>query len=323
MSHSITISISNKEIYLSSCQNLKEKLQSIIDSVDVPKKVKEEVSDYISTVNNIENTINTRSSYESEEYVSLMKNMSSIEKTVANVFVTAKNSILNNLINSLPEEFDICKKISKHGVLANETIEYMKSNGISINEENFDKYVLKVEELKLSEEKIKQYILNAFRMIDESKMPDSIKASLKKEIKAINSLDMIKDIYAIIQSKENEVLRTLELSKKVNSLLKKQGFEIVGQSIWEYDEKTSDVIHKFSLKNTNNNTVQMIADSSGHLRYKLGNYIGHACETTTERLLEDLRNTGCDCKIISIKRDYENTKTMAKELPKEHKGGIK
>ncbi len=324
MSHSITIQIQNKELHLSSCQNLRDKLNDIIKNKDVSEEVKNQIRDTISNIQSLESIIHNNDRLVRQEYMDLMRNLSTAEKTTANMFITAKDSVLNNLINSLPEDVNIGQMIAKHGVLAIETIEYLKNNNIVVNKDNFDKYINEVEQAKLSKEKVDAYITNAFKMIDGAKIPDSIKTALKKETKGIDNLNGIKDIFAVIQSKENEVIRTMELSKKILEMLKKQDFSIVGNSIWEYDEKTSDIIHKFALKNKANNTVQMIVDSTGHLRYKLGNYPGHACEATTERILKDLEAAGYTCNVISIKRDYEQQpKAMAKELPQTIKGGKK
>ncbi len=324
MSHTITIQIQNKELHLSSCQNLRDKLNDIIKNQDVSEEVKNQVKDTISNIQSLESIIKNNDRLVSNEYMDLMRNLSTAEKSTANMFLTAKNSVLNNLIASLPADVNIGQMIAKHGVLAIETIEYLKTNNIPITQDNFDKYMYEVEQTKLSNEKIDEYITNAFKMIDSAKIPDSIKLALKKETKKIDNLNSIKDIFAVVQSKENEVIRTIELSKKILEMFKKQDFSIVGNSIWEYDEKTSDIIHKFALKNKSNNTVQMIVDSTGHLRYKLGNYPGHACEATTDKILKDLEAAGYTCNVIAIKRDYEEQpKTMAKELPQSVKGGKK
>lgn len=131
----------------------------------------------------------------------------------------------------------------------------------------------------------------------------------------------IKDVFAIIQSKEDEYHRTIELSKKIAKLLATQEFKVVGKSIWEFNEVDNTIMHKFVLQNNSNKTVQMIIDSNNQLKYKLGNYVGHACEATTKKLLEDMKKCGMSPQVVSIKRDYEpNAQVMQMELPKNKKG---
>lgn len=62
----------------------------------------------------------------------------------------------------------------------------------------------------------------------------------------------------------------------------------------------------------------MVINSNGQLKYKLGNYIGHACEKMTNRLIEDLRKVNIKVNIINITRDFEyNENSKQKELAKE------
>lgn len=149
-------------------------------------------------------------------------------------------------------------------------------------------------------------------------MNDELKLILKKDIKSIKDLNQLKDINAIIQSKEREYQDVMFLAKDVTSKLKDQGFQIDNKQkkIWQIDEQ-NNIVLKMSLINNQNNSVQIIFNSNLQIKYKLGNYVGHACEKTTDKLLKDLETSGYTYSVVNIKRDYEEPKTMQKSIEKE------
>ncbi len=327
MSHIIRISIQNQKIYETSCDNLINKLEKINSSNSVNQDYKKGIDSLIRNISSLKSSF--AGSMESESYYRLTRDLSTLEKEVANLYITARDQVLDDLISSLPPEFNISKVISDHGPLAIETLDYLRQNNIQQNQENFDKYMPIVKEKQLSQEKIKNYITNAYKMIDECKIPDSIKYGIKNRIRNIKDMADIKDIYAVIQSKEDETIRTVELINKVIELLEKQNFKRAHDPKnknnywhkWIYDEENDKIVFKFRMINDSNNTVEMVVDSMGDLEYKLGNYIGHACEKTTEKLLKDLNEQGFITR-EQFRRDFEtNDKVMRKQIDKSKDGG--
>ncbi len=192
----------------------------------------------------------------------LLKNISTLEKNVANLFSAGQDEALQRFIESIGTEVNISEQIIKHGPLAIETLDYLQKNKIDVNQENFDKYITVVQEQNISATKIEKYINEAFESIEETSLPAEIKVLMKKQIRETSSIIEIKDVFAIIQSKEDEYHRTMELSKKIAKLLTTQEFKVVGKSIWEFNEVDNTIVHKFVFQNNSNKTVQMIIDSN-------------------------------------------------------------
>lgn len=314
MSHTIQMSIINKDIYNSTCDNLSDKLKEI-EKYNI-HGFKNSIDELNKQINTYRKIIKDNNYMEYEDFIQFQRKLSTTEKEVANLYITILNNNFNEFIQKLDaNKLDISYEIKRHGILANEVIEYLSNNNITINKKNFDKYLEIVEESKLTNEKLNKYIFDSYKLIDKCDLKDEIKVALKKDIRNINSLNLAKDINAIILSKENESNMVVNLAKKIIQLLKNQNFSKVGEAKWDYDLYNKNVVLKFSMKNEQNNIIQMIVDSSLHLKYKLGNYKGHACEKTTNKLIEDMKRIGMDVTHTVIKRDYEEeNKCISREL---------
>ena len=318
MSHTITIQLANKQIHINNCNNF---IQQINEMVERSKKLNNiDLTHLLNETNRLLNIINTKDNYTQQEHMQLLRDLSTLEKNVANSFSFVKNSLKEKFFDDIlkANEFNLLSKIQQHGILTNEVIEYLNKNNIKVNDENFGKYLPIVEGQSLNEDKIKKYISESFKYIDDLKMNDELKLILKKDIKSIKDLNQLKDINAIIQSKEREYQDVMFLAKDVTSKLKDQGFQIDNKQkkIWQIDEQ-NNIVLKMSLINNQNNSVQIIFNSNLQIKYKLGNYVGHACEKTTDKLLKDLETSGYTYSVVNIKRDYEEPKTMQKSIEKE------
>ena len=318
MSHTITIQLANKQIHINNCNNF---IQQINEMIERAKKLDNiDLTHLLNETNRLLNIINTKNEYTQQEHMQLLRDLSTLEKNVANTFSFVKNSLKEKFFDDIlkANEFNLLSKIQQHGILTNEVIEYLNKNNIKVNDENFDKYLPIVEEQNLNEEKIKKYISESFKYIDDLKMSNELKLILKKDIKSIKDLNQLKDVNAIIQSKEREYQDVMFLAKDVTSKLKDQGFQIDNKQkkIWQIDDQ-NNIVLKMSLINNQNNSVQIIFNSNLQIKYKLGNYVGHACEKTTDKLLKDLETSGYKYSVLNIKRDYEEPKTMQKSIEKE------
>ena len=264
MSHTIYIQLNNKQLYIENCNDYLLKINKIKDRVE-DLNLNINLNELIDKTNKLLSRINNQSGFSEIEYMNFLKDMSTLEKEVTNSFIFAKNhlkdSFLNNIIKN--NEFNLIDKIQKHGILANEVISYLIQNNISVNNENFDKYVNEVENKKLNEAIIKKYIDESFDYIDSLKMNDELKFAIKKDIKNITQLNQLKDINAVIQTKETEYNNVLKLSKNVINKLSNQGFMIDKKSkmLWEIDD-SNNIVLKMCLINDQNNLVQIIFNSN-------------------------------------------------------------
>lgn len=321
MSHSIWIELDSSNIHTNTCNDIINQIKEINKWVDKSiahendKLIKEaqEIIDYIQK---------TKGTYNNTEYISFLAKMDSIRKAMINLSNFNKEMISNDFYKNLGEnqEFNLLDKIKKHGVLTNEVIEYLKSNNITITNSNFDKYIDIVEANTLNAKKINKYIKNLLDEIQKLNVSSELKVSLTQKIKEIKDMNQLKDISAYLVSKEAESQKVKRFSTDIANSLKKQGFTLNPKikPIWKIGDN-DNITLKLSFINNRNNTISINFDSTMHISYKLGNYVGHACEETTKKLLNDITKIGYTYKIIDIKRDLEQPRTMKWSLNKERK----
>lgn len=321
MSHSIWIELDSLSIHTDACNDIINQIREINKWVDKSIAVENEklINDAQNIIEYIQKTkgVNNRS-----EYISFLAKMDSIRKAMANLSNFNKELISDNFYKNLGEnqEFNLLDKIKKHGVLTNEVIEYLRMNNIAITNSNFDKYVNTVEENALNAEKINKYTKNSLDEIKKLNIDSELKVSLSQKIKEIKDMNQLKDVSAYLVSKEAESQKVKRFSLDIANSLKKQGFKLNPkiEPIWRVDDN-DNITLKLSFINSQNNTVSINFDSTMHMSYKLGNYVGHACEKTTKNLLDDVTKIGYTYKIIDVKRDLEQPRVMQRSLDKERK----
>ena len=319
MSHSIWIELDSSNIHTNACNDIIKQIKDINKWVD--KSIANENEKLIQDAQEIINYIQrTKGTYNNAEYISFLAKMDSIRKSMVNLINFNREIISNNFYKDLGknQKFDLLDKIKKHGILTNEVIEYLKSNNIAITNSNFDKYIDIVETNTLNTEKIKRYIKNSLDEIQKLNINSELKISLSKKIKEIKDMNLLKDVSAYLISKEAETQKVKKFSLDVAYSLKKQGFKLNSKikPIWKINDN-DNITLKLSFINSKNNTVSINFDSTMHMSYKLGNYVGHACEETTKNLLNDIVKSGYTYKIIDIKRDFEQPRVMQQNLNKE------
>lgn len=325
MSHQIRMVFIDKDLYTSTCNDLQNSLNDMSDKLKDISNNNINIQNLQSELNKIKEFISTNNSINEIEFMDFQRQLSTLEKNVANTRLMTKDLLTQDLINYLQskeqQELNLYDEIKSHGVLAIEVFEHLYANGISKTKDNFQKYISIVEKEQLNREKISKYIQNSFDLIDESNLNTDLKFNLKKQIRNIKDIKELKDVNAIIQSKINESNRVKEFALKLTKLLGNQNFTIQKNSnSWSFDDN-DNVVLKMSMKNKNNNIVQMIITSNNEIKYKLGNYVGHACEKTTEKLINDLKSKGVIISNIVVKRDFERPQSMKMEIKNE--GGEK
>ena len=308
MSHTITISAENVQSYVSNCDALIENIQETKTKLD-STKLHSTLDQYISRINQFKNEIINQVG--KEETQQILTRLSTIQKEVANFALLKNNLIIDDIVSS---SFDLTKIVSKYGYVALDALELMESQHIEINENNVVKTIQQMQAETVNEAKRVAYIEQAYQVVDQSDLPDIVKKLLKQDIRDSKTYQELSDIGPLIISKKQEYQRLVQTRKDLNQKLKEMGFTIdKSVAIKIETDSYSNIVFKYSLKNASNNSVSMILNSDGQIKYKLGNYVGHMCNKTTEKLIEKLRNDGYNIKVTSIKRDVNNNRPLAME----------
>lgn len=308
MSHTITISAENVKSYVSNCDALIENIEETKAKLD-STKLNSTLDQYISQINQFKNEIMNQVGKEETEQI--LTRLSTIQKEVANFALLKNNLIIDDIVSS---SFDLAKIVSSYGYVALDALELMESQHIEINENNVVKTIEQMQAETVNEAKRIAYIEQAYQVVDQSDLPDLVKKLLKQDIRDSKTYQELSDIQPLIISKKQEYQRLVQTRKDLNQKLKEMGFSIdksIGLKI--ETDSYSNIVFKYSLKNASNNSVSMILNSDGQIKYKLGNYVGHMCNKTTEKLIEKLRNDGYNIKVTSIKRDVNNNRPLAME----------
>lgn len=319
MSHTITINASNLSHHIKICDNFLEKINSLINDTRSTKYFDLfNFDEIIKKVESIKKEINSNIGKNVWNMKRFFSSLSHLEKEVANleyIVNNKKDEIINNILNI--KKINISEIVRNYGTLAIDAIEYLNNNNISISEEKLNKTIENIKNENLSEIKRKEILNFNFKYIDNSELPDNMKYILKKEIRDLNTHQDISDIIPLIESKQNEYKRFKMLINDFNNTLKEQDFKIDKNikpeiSIDDY----SNMVYKYRLINNSNNKIDIIINSEGKIKYKLGNYQGHMCNKTTEELFKKMKKLGYCLDIITIKRDIHNNKPleMEKEL---------
>ena len=308
MSHTITISAENVKSYVSNCDALIENIEETKAKLD-STKLNSTLDQYIGQINQFKNEIMNQVG--KEETQQILTRLSTIQKEVANFALLKNNLIIDDIVSS---SFDLAKIVSSYGYVALDALELMESQHIEINENNVVKTIKQMQAETVNEAKRIAYIEQAYQVVDQSDLPDLVKKLLKQDIRDSKTYQELSDIQPLIISKKQEYQRLVQTRKDLNQKLKEMGFSIdksIGLKI--ETDSYSNIVFKYSLKNASNNSVSMILNSDGQIKYKLGNYVGHMCNKTTEKLIEKLRNDGYNIKVTSIKRDVNNNRPLAME----------
>lgn len=308
MGHTITISAENVKSYVSNCDALIENIEETKTKLD-STKLNSTLNEYIGKINQFKNEIMNQVG--KEETQQILTRLSTIQKEVANFALLKNNLIIDDIVSN---SFDLTKIVSKYGYVGLDALELMESQHIEINENNVVKTIEQMQAETVNEAKRVAYIEQAYQVVDQSDLPDLVKKLLKQDIRDSKTYQELSDIQPLIISKKQEYQRLVQTRKDLNQKLKEMGFSIdksIGLKI--ETDSYSNIVFKYSLKNASNNSVSMILNSDGQIKYKLGNYVGHMCNKTTEKLIEKLRNDGYNIKVTSIKRDVNNNRPLAME----------
>ena len=308
MSHTITISIENVKTYISNCDALIENIEETKAKLD-STKLNSSLDQYINRINQFKEEILNQVG--KQQTTQILNHLSTIQKEVSNFALLKNNLITDDIVSN---SFDLAKIVSKYGYVALDAFELMQSQNLKITENNAVKIIEQMRLETVNEAKRAAFIKQAYQIIDQSDLPDIVKKILKQDVRDSKTYQELSDIQPLIISKKQEYQRLVQTRKDLNQKLKEMGFSVDKSIAIKIEtDSYSNIVFKYSLKNTSNNSVSIILNSDGQIKYKLGNYIGHMCNKTTEKLIEKLKNDGYNIKITSIKRDVNNNRPLALE----------
>lgn len=307
MSHLVTFYLSGQKIEINSTcdtsiNTLKRALQENYDD-----EFKQYLQEEINKIHNYKQELSLIPNATSDRAV--LQQLDHISKTTANIissisnaeYFEKKDKELNDLIRNYVKEY---------GVIATEALQNLKEQKIDLNKTSLSEEIDKIRNNNLQEEKIKKNIDSLYKFIDDQKFDNSdLSYELKTIIRNYKSPQEFSDAFAYIASKKVEVNKIEIIKEDLFEGLKLGGFksfDLKKTSINEYG-----ITYKvFKAKNLNGNVVTVIISGDGSIKYQLGNYVGHACEKTTEKLLDYLKKQGVAINHYVVTREISNAKPL-------------
>ena len=305
MSHSVIISIDNISTHLSTCDNALLELEQIKE-FDWNNETKISISNKIIQIQDFKKNI--LSDVGKILNLDHQHKISTFTKEIANLKVLMnleyQKYIKENsgLIELFTEQF---------GILAIEAVQNLDKLKIELNKDNLSKEIEKIRDQNISEENLKKYRSLFIKEIENSSFDSKIQLQLINIVNNYRTVQEVSDIPAFISAKQDDLKSLKIYVKDFSEALKKTGFKSIEKPLITFDEEGIFKL-KMNFKNQEKNTVQIYFDSEGKIKYKLGNYIGHACEKTTDKILKELDNKGYTYSQPKIRRDIDAAKPLSK-----------
>jgi len=305
MSHSVVITLNTIKTNISTCDH------AILDLKEI-EKFEWDHSTKISITSKIDQIEDLKRSFlstvGSSDLINLQHKASTLTKEISNLkfFMNSEYEKFiednSGIVQSFVEEF---------GVLAIEAVQNLEKTKIEVNKNNLSKEIEKIRNENISEENLKKYRSHFIKEIEISSFDSKIQLQFINMINNYKTVQEVSDIAPFISAKQDE-LRSLKIYfKDFSEALKNTGFKPIEKTAITFDDEGIFKL-KMKFKNEQNNTVQINFDSEGKIKYKLGNYVGHACEKTTDKILKELDNKGYTYATPKIRRDIDNAKPLSK-----------
>lgn len=316
MSHSIIITLSHVQPIIDSCDSSYDQLNDL-SKFDWDKSTLNKIQLIKEELNNIKS-----------KAISHVGNIEPNPFTIGTILSTLLKEISNlKLSLDLKKMYDNYSKIStlnldeyilQYGILAFETYDYLIKENIEINKNNFSKTLEIIRAKDAENKRLLKYQEIFINQIKESSFIDDIKLSMIKFVTKFKNLQEISDIAPFIYSKNLEYESMKNYMKDVFSILNDLNFKKIGKVSFNFsDRQIFEAKCKFI--NGDNNTIVIHFNSNNEIKYKLGNYVGHACEKTTNLLLEKLKKKGYIYSSPIIRREISSDPPLfktAKEMEK-------
>ncbi|WP_156921648.1 hypothetical protein [Mycoplasmopsis cricetuli] len=317
MSHIATFTINSENETVITCNNIIDKLNVIISNSTLDDEFKNEL---IKRKNILENKLkNSLGTFENNKGFELIKELDTLSKEVSNINwnLMALNYIARQKQKS---KVNYLEYISKYGFLATQAIQNLENKYSEFTKDELNQEIEKIRHQIINSDKLKEFHQNVIQYIDtlNIKSPELL-FELKNKILKLDTTQELSDSIAYIDSKVIEMQKIETLAKNVlTSLNKIEGFVNLKNKnpVLKFDKNKQHLVKTYFLVNKNNNKVQINIKGNMEISYKLGNYIGHACEKTTSKLLQDLKKNGYIISNMNITREIgiSNKKQRQKAL---------
>ena len=210
---------------------------------------------------------------------------------------------------------NINKIIAQYGVLATSALQKLNDEHQIVDEQNLLDTIDQIRNEQVNEAHLKVYRDEFKKAINQCSFPNDIKLELLNLVNHYTTAQEVSDIPGFIATKNAEFNRMVRLIKDMVSILKEVGFKFAGNTIkYLYNEEEGIFSTTLLFKNANNNSVAINFNSLGKINYKLGNYVGHACEATSRSILEKLKQKGYEYSAPIITRNISNAKPLEKAI---------
>lgn len=316
MSHSVTIYIGDlkQEILISCDENINSLKKSLDQNYD--DSFKKELLQKANELLIIRDKMLALPDYSND--LKIEKEMDHLTKLTSNIISSISNA--EYFYKKYGEEISIVDIISEYGVLGVQSIRFLEEKSLRITKENLLNAMNEIRNINVNKENKKEFIENINKFIDSQNFEsDEIRYQLKTIVREFNTPQEMVDAYAYIKAKKIEIENIFNLKNNVFNELKKLNF-IIDDKYKVNIDTMGLMCLTYKMRNAFNNTIEIIFRGDGSFSYKLGNYIGHACEKTTDKLLNYLEAAGFKIKHKTITRNIDNSKPLYKEMKLKFRG---
>lgn len=328
MSHSISITIRDIESKIEILNKLENELkESELSSknshIETIKRIN--YDHYFTKIQELKTSLaNSVGNYETDEelYLEVLRRISTLDKEVNNIRLLYLSEREDKLLDFMSDDVgnnQILELVIEYGYLATESIKYLEKNNIAVTASKLNETIATLrqqESDKVSRQELKE---KCTKRIFDSKLPDSIKYNLLNIMREYKTNQELSDYWSYLQSIESDAIELNRLVRLFKEILEKEGFSIVPGS-YEYGLSNHlSFFTTFKLKHPTNGLINIFINSNGQIQYKIGDYENHVCESTTSKLINDLKLMGCKVHVDSVKRNIDNNRplnSMKKEIGK-------
>jgi len=312
MSHSVTITVENTKESINTCDKNIDKINIILKSGEWTTKTKEKWQEKIVELNEIKKEIqNLEGTYLDDNILKLSSLSKSIVNEMSNIDFLKE---LGNFYKEKESEIHDC--IQSLGIIGIETLHKIREEQGNITKENIQKVADELRLAKIDEKKLNEYKKITRNLIIKSIFNDDIKFEFMNLLNKYNTLQELNDFNAVIEEKKEEEKRIQSIKMVIEKSLKSEKFICLKNSKFTISENHT-IKAVFKWKNSEDKIMDVIIYGDGRISYKLGNYVGHACEKTSNNLFKTLESHGYVIKHRDIRRDVDNSRILRASEMKE------
>lgn len=331
MSHTVTLHISSLTQDIKCCINrCNEVLDSLITSnktntklVNYFEKYKNNLAKEFENLQQHEKDISNKYgdgtsdkiNVEDSQWLNILRRIDSINKEVANL--TSNKNIIEWIIQDYEkDQQDILNLVKDLGKIAEQAISNLREKTIEINLENIKKEIEEIRNIELYMQKQKEIKDDLFSYISNQKFDDKdLDFQLKNIVITKNSIQELNDCYAFINSKKYEESKIDNFAESFFTLLEKnEGFKLIKDITIKTLDDDGIIRKKYKLKNSKNNVIDIIIDGNLQIKYQLGNYVGHACEKTSDKIFDSINKLKYRIVHKTISRNISNAKPLTMKM---------